>query len=163
MDPVSLSLHHTAIVVRNLDRSIAFYERFFGGRVETILRDVDDPQIAQLHDLEDARFTLAFVRFGPTRLELFQFERPTDGRSLPDRANDFGVRHICFEVPNLAETYKRMKVAGVRFTRPPYTVPDSEASGTVLAFCADPDGTRVELLQPGRELGETPGTSSITA
>lgn len=146
------ALHHTAIVVRDLDRSIAFYEAFFGGRVETVLRDVDDPQIAQLHQLEDARFTLAFVRFGPTRLELFQFERPTDGQSLPDRANDFGVRHICFEVPDVQAAYDRMTIAGVRFTRPPYTVPGTEANGTVLAFCLDPDGTRVELLQPGSEL-----------
>jgi catechol 2,3-dioxygenase-like lactoylglutathione lyase family enzyme len=145
--PAGLALHHTAIVVRDLNRSIAFYETFFGGQVETILRDVDDPQIAQLHELEDARFTLAFVRFGPTRLELFQFERPIDGQSLPDRANDFGVRHICFEVPDVAAAYERMSAQGVRFTRPPYTVRDGDARGTVLVFCVDPDGTRVELLQ----------------
>ena len=145
--PAGLALHHTAIVVRDLDRSIAFYETFFGGRVETILRDIDDPQIAQLHELEDARFTLAFVRIGPTRLELFQFERPTDGQSLPDRANDFGVRHICFEVADVAAAYARMTAQGVRFTRPPYTVADGDAQGTVLVFCVDPDGTRVELLQ----------------
>jgi catechol 2,3-dioxygenase-like lactoylglutathione lyase family enzyme len=146
------ALHHTAIVVTDLNRSIAFYENFFGGAVETILRDVDDPQIAALHELGDARFTLAFVRFGPTRLELFQFERPDDGRPLDDRAHDFGVRHICFEVPDVQGAYERMTTEGVRFTRPPYTVADSEAKGTVLAFCSDPDGTRVELLQPGSEL-----------
>lgn len=145
--PASLALHHTAIVVRDLNRSIAFYERFFGGQVETILRDIDDPHIAQLHELENARFTLAFVGFGPTRLELFQFERPADGRSPADRANDFGVRHICFEVPDVAAAYERMAAQGVRFTRPPYTVGDGDASGTVLVFCVDPDGTRVELLQ----------------
>jgi hypothetical protein len=27
-------------------------------------------------------------------------------------------------------------------------IPDGEAAGTVLAFCFDPDGNRVELLQP---------------
>ena len=146
-DPPGFALHHTAIVVRDLDRSIAFYETFFGGTVEAVLNDVDDPQIAQLHELEEVLFTLAFVRFGPTRLELFQFERPSDGQSLPDRANDFGVRHICFEVPDVVAAHDRMTARGVRFTRPPHTVPDGDASGTVLAFCADPDGTRVELLQ----------------
>jgi catechol 2,3-dioxygenase-like lactoylglutathione lyase family enzyme len=143
----TLALHHTAIVVRDLDRSIAFYETFFDGQVETILHDIEDPQIAQLHQLEDVRFTLAFVGFGPTRLELFAFERPTDGQALADRANDFGVRHICFEVSDVAAAYERMTADGVRFTRPPYTVPEGDARGTVLAFCEDPDGTRVELLQ----------------
>jgi catechol 2,3-dioxygenase-like lactoylglutathione lyase family enzyme len=146
-EPAGLALHHTAIVVSDLDRSLAFYETFFGGRLETILRDIEDPNIAQLHELGDARFTLAFVRFGPTRLELFQFERPDDGQYLPDRANDFGVRHICFEVPDVNSAYERMTAQGVRFTRPPYMVRDGDASGTVLAFCVDPDGTRVELLE----------------
>jgi catechol 2,3-dioxygenase-like lactoylglutathione lyase family enzyme len=147
-----IGLHHTAIVVRDLDRSIAFYERFFGGFVETLLRDVDDPNIAELHQLGDARFTLAFVRFGPSRLELFQFERPADGRALGDRANDFGVRHICFELADVHEAYARMSAAGVLFTRPPYTVPGGGARATVLAFCVDPDDTRIELLQPGSDL-----------
>jgi glyoxylase I family protein len=146
--PAGLALHHTAIVVTDLDRSIEFYERFFGGSVETVLRDINDPQIAELHELGDAHFTLAFVRFGPTRLELFQFEHPTDGRPLADRAHDFGVRHICFESDDVRAAYERMTAAGVRFTRPPYTLDD----GTVLAFCSDPDGTRVEMLQPGSDL-----------
>lgn len=147
-ESAGLALHHTAIVVRDLDRSIAFYESHFGGEVETILRDIDDPNIAALHQLDDARFTLAFVRFGPTRLELFQFTRPDNGRTLDDRAYDFGVRHICFEVPDVAAAYARMTAEGVPFTRPPHTVPDGDAAGTVLVFCTDPDGTRVELLQP---------------
>jgi len=151
-DSATVGLHHTAIVVRDLERSIAFYERFFGGSVETVLRDVDDPNIAELHQLADARFTLAFVRFGLTRLELFQFERPRDGRTLADTANDFGVRHICFEIADVHDAYARMTSAGVPFTRPPYTVPGSGARGTVLAFCTDPDGTRLELLQPGSDL-----------
>ena len=148
-DRSTLGLHHTAIVVHDLDRAIAFYETFFGGQVETVLRAIDDPQIALLHGLQDLHFTLAYVRFGPTRLELFAFERPTDGRPVADRANDFGVRHICFETTDVAAAYERMTAQGVRFSRPPYTVPDGDARGTVLAFCQDPDGTRVELLQPG--------------
>ena len=143
----TFALHHTAIVVHDLDRSIAFYEQFFGGQVETILRNIEDPQIAQLHQLEDIRFTLAYVGFGATRLELFAFERPTDGQTFADRANDFGVRHICFAVSDVAAAYERMKAEGVRFTRPPYSIPDGDAQGTVLAFCEDPDGTRVELYQ----------------
>jgi catechol 2,3-dioxygenase-like lactoylglutathione lyase family enzyme len=149
-EPVSdISLHHTAIVVGDLQKSLAFYEGYFGGAVETILRDVGDPQIAELHQLDDARFTLAFVKFGNSRLELFQFEHPGDGAAVSDRAHDFGVRHVCFEVADVRQAYAEMSAAGVVFTRPPYELTEGDARGTVLAFCFDPDGTRVELLQPG--------------
>lgn len=141
------TLHHTAIAVHDLDRSIAFYTGHFGGAVEAILRNIGDPHIAELHLLKAARFTLAFVRFGPTRLELFQFTEPSDGREIEARAHDFGIRHICFEIDDVAGAYDRLTAAGVPFTRPPYVVPDGDAGGTVLAFCFDPDGNRVELLQ----------------
>jgi catechol 2,3-dioxygenase-like lactoylglutathione lyase family enzyme len=152
-DATGPSLHHTAIAVRDLDRSIAFYRDVFGGEVEAVIRDVGDVHVAQLHALESACFTLAFVRFGPTRLELFQFAEPDDGRDVHARAHDFGIRHICFEVDDVDAAYARLTGAGVAFTRPPYVIPDGDAAGTALAFCFDPDGNRVELLQPPATAG----------
>jgi catechol 2,3-dioxygenase-like lactoylglutathione lyase family enzyme len=143
------TLHHTAIAVHDLDRAVAFYTTHFGGEVEVILRDVGDPNIAELHLLPAALFTLAFVRFGSTRLEFFQFAEPADGREIESRAHDFGIRHIAFETDDLQSTYDRLSAAGVRFTRSPYVVPDGDAAGTKLAFCFDPDGNRVELIQAG--------------
>lgn len=147
----SMLLHHTAIAVRDLDRSIAFYETYFGGRVEAIIRDMADPQVAALHLLESARFTLAFVLFGPTRLELFQFAEPGDGRDIEARAHDYGIRHICFECDDVVGMYERLTAEGIAFTRPPYIVPEGDAAGTVLAFCFDPDGNRVELIEHAPE------------
>jgi catechol 2,3-dioxygenase-like lactoylglutathione lyase family enzyme len=142
------SLHHTAIAVHDLDRAVAFYRDTFGGEVEAIIAGIDDVEVAQLHALESTRFTLAFVRFGPTRLELFEFDQPDDGREIEARAHDFGIRHICFEIQDVQATYKRLSDAGVTFTRPPHVITHGDAAGTVLAFCFDPDGNRVELLQP---------------
>ena len=107
------TLHHTAIAVHDLDRAVAFYTTHFGGEVEVILQDVGDPNIAELHLLPAARFTLAFVRFGSTRLEFFQFAEPADGREIESRAHDFGIRHIAFETDDLQSTYDRLSAAGV--------------------------------------------------
>jgi catechol 2,3-dioxygenase-like lactoylglutathione lyase family enzyme len=145
------TLHHTAISVHDLNRSIAFYRDTFGGEVEAIIEGIDDVEVAQLHALESTRFTLAFVRFGATRLELFQFDEPDDGREIEARAHDFGMRHICFEIADVRGAYERLNQAGVRFTRPPHVIAHGDAAGTVLAFCFDPDGNRVELLQPPSE------------
>jgi catechol 2,3-dioxygenase-like lactoylglutathione lyase family enzyme len=147
-DVAAVALHHTAIAVHDLDRSLDFYVRSFGGEVEAVIADIDDPHVAELHALPSTRFTLAFVRFGPTRLELFQFAEPEDGREIDARAHDFGLRHICFEIADVRAAHERLSSQGVQFTRPPYVIPEGDAAGTVLAFCFDPDGNRVELLQP---------------
>jgi catechol 2,3-dioxygenase-like lactoylglutathione lyase family enzyme len=142
-----LKLHHTAIVVRDLKRSTRFYEEHFGGVLENIIENVSDPNVAMLHQLPNARFTLAFMRFGPTRLELFQFEEPSDAKRISRRANDYGLAHICFECPDVDRAYGTLTEAGITFTREPYVVPDGDGAGTVLVFCLDPDGNLIELLQ----------------
>lgn len=138
-----LELHHTAIVVTDLDRAIAFYTKRFGATVEWI-KDVSDPSIAALHELSSARFTHAFLRFGPTRLELLRFDEPSDGRRVQRRANDLGINHICFACPDVAAMYDTLCAHEVEFSRPPHSI---VAAGTVLAFCVDPEGNRIELLQ----------------
>jgi catechol 2,3-dioxygenase-like lactoylglutathione lyase family enzyme len=143
----SFELHHTAIVVTDLDRSIAFYTEHFGGVVERIIEDVSDPRIAALHQLPSARFTLAFLQFGPTRLELFRFDEPTDGRRTQTRAHDLGINHICFACPDVAAKYAALRARDVEFTGPPHAITEGDGAGTVLAFCLDPEGNRIELLQ----------------
>jgi catechol 2,3-dioxygenase-like lactoylglutathione lyase family enzyme len=143
----SFELHHTAIVVADLDRAIAFYTEHFGAAVEMIIKDVSDPSIAALHQLSSARFTLVFLRLGATRLELFHFDAPTDGRRIETRTHDLGINHICFACPDVATLYDALRGRGVQFTGPPHTVTTGDGAGTVLAFCVDPEGNRIELLQ----------------
>jgi lactoylglutathione lyase len=139
----NFELHHTAIVVADLDRAIAFYTERFGATVEWI-RDVSDPSIAALQELSSARFTHAFLRFGAARLELLRFDEPADGGRVQRRANDLGISHICFACPDVAAMYDTLRAHGVQFSRPPHSIVDA---GTVLAFCVDPEGNRIELLQ----------------
>ena len=143
-----LALHHTAIVARDLARCSRFYTHYFGGVVERVIEDVSDPGIVALHRLPEANFTVALLRFGTTRLELFQFTHPADAQDLGRRSNDLGLAHICFECPDVLATYKALSADGVVFTSAPYVVPDGIGAGTVLVFCLDSEGNLIELLQP---------------
>lgn len=140
-------IHHTGVVVHDLSRSIRFYERFLGGKLELLLEGLSGADIAHLHGLSQARFDLAFVAFGNTRLELFEFELPADGRRVEARGCDVGAVHIAFEVDDVRGTYRWFESAGVRCAAPPLAVMDREGGEHVLAFCADPDGNRIELIQ----------------
>ena len=141
-----MTVHHTAIVVTDLERSRSFYERFFGAELEHTIPDMDDPSVAELHQLAPgARFTLMFLGFGNTRIELIEFASPSARQAGHGDSNDVGLRHLAFACPDVRATYAEMKAAGVEFTREPYTIPGG--SGPTLAFCRDPDGTRIEILQ----------------
>jgi glyoxylase I family protein len=133
-------LHHTAVVVSNLERSIAFYERHFGGRLEYVVRDNDDLRIAELLQLPEIRLSFAFIAFEYAHLELLEFSVPADGRRFDARANDFGTTHLSFQVEDVQAAYKRLAADGVELTRPP-------APSLPIIFCFDPDGNRIELIQ----------------
>ena len=139
------SMHHAGIVVTDLDRSIEFYTRAFGAEVELRIDDMRDPQIAEMHELDDELMSLAILRIGETRFELVVFTEP-EGRANDRRSYDVGVAHLAFAVADVEDAYARLSAAGVSFGRPPVHVSDGPAAGFVLAYARDPDGIQVELI-----------------
>ncbi len=144
--PFAVTWHHSAVVVSSLDDSIDFYRDLFGGEVETVMRDVGGEETAELHGLAEARFDLAFLRFGWARLEIFEFHEPVSERTDGLKANDIGASHIAFEVEDVPGAYEFLRNRGVVFSRPPLSISTGQAAGYTLAFCADPDGNRIELI-----------------
>lgn len=138
--------HHAAVVVSSLDASIAFYLDCFGGEVELLLRDVEGKETGELHGLGEAQFDLAYINYGGARVELFEFHRPRAQGGARPKANEIGASHIAFEVDDVEAAYDELNARGVAFSRPPLTIADGDAAGYVLAFCADPDGNRIELI-----------------
>jgi len=122
---------HMMIRVVDLAVSIAFYDRYFGMR---LLRRRDFPE---------ARFTLAYLGAGVEE----------DGNVLEltwnwDRSEPYGhgtgYGHIAFGVESLDSFVKRLKADGVKISREPGKMFETEIS---MAFLEDPDGYKIELLQ----------------
>jgi lactoylglutathione lyase len=130
------ALLHTMLRVGNLQRSLAFYVDTLG---MTLFRREAYP---------GGRFTLAFVGYGDEEssaaIELthnWETDRYEHGTA-------FG--HLALKVANAAATCERLAAAGVPILRAPGPMKHSSEqrdTSEVIAFVADPDGHRIELIE----------------
>jgi len=125
-----MRLLHTMLRVGDLQRSIEFYTKALG---MTVLRQRDYP---------DGKFTLAFLGYGPedthTVLELTY----NYGQSSYELGTGYG--HIAVGTPDIRAACDAIRAAGGRITREPGPM---KHGTTVIAFAADPDGYKVELIE----------------
>lgn len=94
-------IHHVAVIVADLETSLAFWRDTLGLPVQLVL------------PIEHDRVTIAFLPVGESKVELVQ---PTDdstgvARFLASKGE--GFHHVCFEVDNIAETLMRLEMDGV--------------------------------------------------
>ncbi len=120
---------HTMIRVGDLQRSIDFYTRALGMRV---LRREDYP---------DGKFTLAFLGYGPEDSHPAIELTYNYGVSTYEIGTAFG--HIAIGTPDIRAACDRVRAAGGKITREPGPMMHGT---TVIAFAADPDGYKVELI-----------------
>lgn len=116
---------HTRLKVRDLERSIAFYQTHFN----MVCRDrKTSPRGSQL----------AFMTMpgSPTELELAYL--PWD----PDFELPEDIFHLAFRVEDMEATLAKMREAGVKVTEEP----SGRRNGGDMAFIEDPDGYEIELL-----------------
>jgi lactoylglutathione lyase len=127
---------HTMLRVGNLQRSIDFYTQALG---MTLLRTTERPE---------QKYTLAFVGYGtnPDHAELeLTYNHGVDHYEL---GTAYG--HIALGVPDVVALCNRVRAAGGNITREPGAV---KGGSTMIAFVADPDGYKIELIQREGEAG----------
>jgi catechol 2,3-dioxygenase-like lactoylglutathione lyase family enzyme len=140
-------IHHGGFIVSDIDRSIAFYEAMFGAELDWKL-DVAGPEAADMQGLDEADFTIAYVRFAnDIRIELIQYRAPANGHTEVPPAYNLGAGHMCIWVDDVVESYAALEARGMRFLGAPLHIADGPAAGWVVAYGVDPDGNRLELLQ----------------
>ncbi|MBB5400054.1 lactoylglutathione lyase [Paraburkholderia sp. BR13439] len=121
---------HTMLRVGDLDASIRFYTEVLGMR---LLRKNDYP---------DGKFTLAFVGY----------EDESEGAAIELTYNwdtskydlGTGYGHIALEVDDAYAACEQVKKRGGVVTR---EAGPMKHGTTVIAFVADPDGYKIELIQ----------------
>jgi len=134
MSETQYRLAHTMIRVRDLEKSLDFYTRILGMKV---LRRKDYPE---------GKFTNTFVGYGPEETHAaIELTYNWDRAEPYDLGNGWG--HVALEVPDVYATCEALQEAGAKITRPPGPM----KHGTrVIAFVEDPDGYKIELLEPSR-------------
>ena len=132
-------LGHVAFRVRDLERSIRWYGEAFGARE------------AFRANREDGSPQLVYLELAPGQfVELF----PGGRNPIEEPPEPLGYAHTCLVVDDLAATLAHLAGLGVTPAAPPRT----GRAGQGLAFIADPDGNRLELMEvpPGSPLDRPP-------
>jgi lactoylglutathione lyase len=145
-------IHHVAITVSDLERSVAFYRDALGFRKVLDMR-ADKPQNARMLRLArnvKAR-SIMMVQGSSTvgEIELMQVEPLAEKQTPPKRVNDLGTWLVSFEVKDepLAEVVERLRGMGVKFFSEIEEI-DLEGYAPIKAVIfEDPDGNLLELVQ----------------
>ena len=125
-------LAHTMIRVSDLDRSLDFYTRLLGMRV---LRQKEYPE---------GKFTNTFVGYGAEETDaVIELTYNWEQQEPYDKGNAWG--HLALEVPDVYATCSTLESEGVPIPRPAGPM---KHGNRVIAFIEDPDGYKIELLEP---------------
>lgn len=142
------SFRHVGLVVRDLQVSLEFYQKFLG-------------LIIAKHDTETGNFISRLVGIKNVTLEWIKLEIPGGGlleliqhHSHPDTAmakkstlcptNRLGCSHPAFTVTDLQTIYDRLISGGYQCISGPLHSPDGKVK---VLFAYDPDGILLELVE----------------
>ncbi|MFN0132260.1 MAG: VOC family protein [Phycisphaerales bacterium] len=161
-DRLFLGIDHTAIVVADTDRSIAFYRDTLGLRVAGTSENYGTEQ-EHLNNVFGARLRITALRAeqGPG-IELLEYLAPTDGRPYPTdtRSNDLVNWTTTLVTPMAQSLADRLRSARVSWISPLLvTQPDSATAFVTAAAFRDTDGHALILGQPRQPLA-APGPST---
>ena len=124
-------VHHVAIICSDYARSKHFYTQVLGLRV-----------LAEAYREARDSHKLDLALPDGTQLELFSFPSPPPRPSYPEAC---GLRHLAFEVDDVAAAAERLKGQGIEVE--PLRV--DEFTARRFTFFADPDGLPIELYEVG--------------
>lgn len=122
-------IHHVAVICSDYNRSKLFYTEVLGLK------------IASEYYREERDSWKADCWMGDTYVvELFSFPNPPERSSYPEAA---GLRHLAFEVDNLAAAVSELDSKGVKHE----PIRMDEYTGKQFVFFSDPDGLPIELYE----------------
>jgi methylmalonyl-CoA/ethylmalonyl-CoA epimerase len=135
-------VHHVALIVRSIEDSLGLWRDALGLGLETVM------------DIPSDHVRIAFLAVGESKVELVEPTDDTTGVARFLASKGEGFHHVCFEVPNLAETLLRLEIDGLELID---SAPRRGAEGPV-AFLHPRSchGVLVELI-------EAPGGPSWTS
>ncbi len=129
---VTFRIRHTMMLVKDLDRSIAFYTRLLG------------MDLQRLRTSPERSERVGYVGYGTEDeypgLELNETGGPGHLKEIPKWHG-----HVAIDVSDLYKLSEKLKAEGVKFTLGPQ--PNRSGSQDHVAFIEDPDGHLLELTE----------------
>jgi glyoxylase I family protein len=141
---------HVNVCVRDMERSIKFYEDLGFTKVADFMLGAGTPGIGEALGLKVKKLRGVFMRLGESPdapvLDLVQFVDPPAQGQPYATLNNIGICRIAFIVDEIDKFYQTLKARGVEIVAPlqRYEGPRGTTIG-VMCF-KDPDGTVLEVM-----------------
>ena len=136
------NIDHVAIVVTDLKKSVHFYERFLGFKIE---RQFGNKELG---------IKAIVLKRKSSRLELFHYrdDKPQYAKCMgilhgAKINKDYftpGIRHIAFRTKSFNKVVAGFKNKGIE----PWIKPKTGYSGDSITFIQDPNGILLEVVSP---------------
>lgn len=147
-DDFGVQLDHVAIVVRDIDRMIAFYRDIIG---LDLLRTGTVPAeaVEQLAGAVGVQAKYAFLgNERSAKIELGQFVPSSETRKPSEAFNTLGIRHIAFTVPRVSDVAERMAASACpNDLRIEEFVVASTGAVARRGLTCDPEGNMIEFVE----------------
>ena len=151
-----LGIDHTAIVVSDTEKSLAFYRDSLGLRVAGSAENHGVEQ-EHLNQVFGARLRITALRAerGPG-IEFLEYITPPGGRPLPDdaRATDLVFWHTKLAVDGIEELAVKLRNQQTRFVSTCIVGLPGGSSATRSVIVRDPDGHALQFVQQPPSLAE---------
>lgn len=143
-------IHHAAILVSNLEKSLHFYRDILGWKV--LFNDtLSIPNTAELMDLPEIEgLTVMLQKDDKTfngMIELIEISKPKPEPSPKGAGFRMtGLRMLSFRVDHITKVYNALSDKGVIFISPPRQLNWDKYSIKACMF-TDPDGVLIEIIE----------------
>ena len=135
--------HHTAFSVEDYETAKAFFVAMLGFRVENEMKNRAEPALGITVGMPGARCDWAMLERQGHRIELFKWLEP-EGRPHGRHQADIGYTHICMQVSDVTEAWRRVTAAGWEA----FSEPQSLRGGAARpVYIIGPEGCIVEFLE----------------
>jgi glyoxylase I family protein len=135
--------HHTAFSCHDYPKARAFFVDLLGFEVLGEIETRDEPELAAIVGMPGACCTWAMLGRDGYHIELFRWKTP-EGQPVALRQCDVGWTHICMQVRDIDEVWRRLKAAGYE----PLSRPGNLRGGRAKPFyCRGPEGCIVEFCE----------------
>jgi len=122
-------IHHIAIIASDYEKSKKFYTEVVGLEI-----------VNEFYRKERDSYMLNLALNGEYIVELFSFPSTPERLTYPEAT---GLRHLAFEVDDVAATLSELKGKGVKVTE----LQTDPNTGKHMAFFFDPDDLPLELAE----------------
>ena len=142
-----IAADHTGFTVANFERSLIFWQDVLGFELSHRAHHTGN-LASEVTGVPGAEISLAVLKGYGHKIELLEYQAPSDRKHVDLRPCDVGSVHVAFTVDNLDAVLNAIAGSGWKAAGEPQTLKSGPNVGKRVVYVCDPDGTTIEFMQP---------------